>query len=31
MPVLSDNRVISEALQATYKKLKETLDGLSKD
>jgi hypothetical protein len=31
MPVLSDNRVISEALQATYKKLKAALDGLGKD
>ena len=31
MPVLSDNRVISEALQATYGKLKAALDGLSKD
>jgi hypothetical protein len=28
MPVLSDNRVISEALSATYGKLKEALDGL---
>jgi len=31
MPVLSDNRVISEALQATYKKLKDELDGLNKE
>jgi ATP adenylyltransferase len=31
MPVISDTRVISEALQATYKKLKEVLDGLSKN
>ena len=31
MPVLSDNRVISEALSATYAKLKEALDGMGKD
>lgn len=31
MPVISDTRVISEGLQATYKKLKETLEGMSKD
>jgi ATP adenylyltransferase len=31
MPVLSDNRVISEALGATYKKLKTALEGLGKD
>jgi ATP adenylyltransferase len=31
MPVLSDTRVISEALQATYGKLKEALDDLGKD
>jgi hypothetical protein len=30
MPVLSDNRVISEALSATYAKLKEALDGMGK-
>jgi ATP adenylyltransferase len=31
MPVISDTRVISEGLQATYKKLKEALEGMSKD
>ena len=30
MPVLSDTRVISEALRATYGKLKEALDSISK-
>ncbi len=31
MPVLSDTRVLSEGLQATYKELKAALDGLNKD
>jgi hypothetical protein len=31
MPVLSDTRVISEGLAATYRKLKEALDGFGKD
>jgi len=30
MPVLSDTRVISEGLQATYRKLKDALDEMKK-